>query len=80
MALPNGALPAEVVPVEGCAGRVLACRVAARLDLPGFDQSAMDGYAICSAGIMPGTAVPVTGRTAAGEAPGQITAGGRTGS
>ena len=36
----------------------------------------MDGYAVCSADVMPGMALPVTGRTAAGEAPGRLSAGG----
>jgi molybdopterin molybdotransferase len=45
------------------------------LDLPGFDQSAMDGYAVHSATLMPGASLPLTGRTAAGEAPGRLLAG-----
>jgi molybdopterin molybdotransferase len=36
----------------------------------------MDGYAVCSADLMPGTRLPVTGRTAAGEAPGLLAPGG----
>jgi molybdopterin molybdotransferase len=66
----------ETVPLTYCAGRVLAETVEARVSLPGFDQSAMDGYAVRSADLMPGTTAPVTGRTAAGEAPGRLSAGG----
>ena len=39
-------LPAEDVPVAACAGRVLASDVRAEVDVPGFDRSAMDGYAL----------------------------------
>ena len=35
----------------------------------------MDGYAVCSADVMIGMATPVTGRTAAGEAPGRLSTG-----
>ena len=37
-------LGVEDVPLATCAGRVIATPFVARLDLPGFDQSAMDGY------------------------------------
>jgi molybdopterin molybdotransferase len=39
-------LAAEVVPLEEASGRVLAREVVAPLDVPGFDRSAMDGYAL----------------------------------
>lgn len=42
-------LGAERVPLEECAGRVLAAGVAAPGDLPRFDNSAMDGYAVRAA-------------------------------
>jgi molybdopterin molybdotransferase len=65
-------LPAERVPMVQAAGRTLAADVAATLDLPRFDNSAMDGYAVRAAdtaGASPQT--PVTlhsiGRVAAGE-------------
>jgi molybdopterin molybdotransferase len=38
-------LPAEEVPLAAAHGRVLAEDVVARVALPGFDNSAMDGYA-----------------------------------
>jgi molybdopterin molybdotransferase len=40
------ALPAEEVPLDDAAGRVLAADVASPIDIPGFDRSAMDGYAL----------------------------------
>ncbi|MCB1281741.1 MAG: hypothetical protein KDB18_09485, partial [Salinibacterium sp.] len=33
-------------PLEDTLGRVLASDVAAAVDVPGFDNSAMDGYAV----------------------------------
>jgi molybdopterin molybdotransferase len=39
---------AETVPVERAAGRVLAAPVAADTDIPGFDRSVVDGYAVRS--------------------------------
>ena len=40
------ALGAEPVGVVACAGRVLAEDVTSEVDVPGFDRSAMDGYAV----------------------------------
>ena len=42
-------LPAETVPLVQAAGRVLAAEVRAAVDLPRFDNSAMDGYAVRAA-------------------------------
>jgi molybdopterin molybdotransferase len=39
-------LPQEPVPLDGAAGRVLAERIVATQQLPPFDHSAMDGYAV----------------------------------
>jgi molybdopterin molybdotransferase len=39
-------LPAEPVPLDACAGRVLAEDAVAPVDVPGFDRSAMDGFAV----------------------------------
>ena len=39
-------MPAESVPLDAADGRTLAADVKARFDLPRFDQSAMDGYAV----------------------------------
>ncbi|WP_299445670.1 gephyrin-like molybdotransferase Glp [uncultured Phycicoccus sp.] len=65
-------LPAERVAVAGSRGRVLARDVVAAVDLPGFDNSAMDGYAVRAAdldGASEATPVrlPVDGDIAAGD-------------
>jgi len=57
-------LDKERVPVAAAAGRVLAEDVAARVDLPPFASSAMDGFAV-RAGDLPGR-LPVVFRIAAG--------------
>ena len=57
-------LDAERVPVAAVAGRVLAKDVAARVDLPPFASSAMDGFAV-RATDLPGR-LPVVFRIAAG--------------
>jgi molybdopterin molybdotransferase len=66
----------EDVALDACAGRILARDLLARRDLPGFDQSAMDGYAVCAGDLTPGAWLGITGRTAAGEAPGVLHPGG----
>jgi molybdopterin molybdotransferase len=57
-------LPSERVHLVAAAGRVLAEPAAARVDLPPFDSSAMDGFAVRSADT-PGR-LPVVARIAAG--------------
>ena len=57
-------LAAESVPVAAAAGRVLAEDVTARVDLPPFASSAMDGFAVRAADL-PGS-LPVVFRIAAG--------------
>jgi molybdopterin molybdotransferase len=57
-------LPAEGVPLSEAAGRVLAEPAVALIDLPPFDSSAMDGFAVRAADT-PGE-LPVTFRIAAG--------------
>jgi molybdopterin molybdotransferase len=59
-----GRLPVETVPVGEATGRVLAEPGRAAVDLPPFDSSAMDGFALRSADT-PGT-LPVAIRIAAG--------------
>ncbi len=64
-------LPAEVLPVGEALGRVLAEPVVAATDLPPWDNSAMDGYAVAAADVagasedMP-LRLPVVGEVAAG--------------
>jgi molybdopterin molybdotransferase len=57
----------EVVPLAEADGRILAEPLLATLDLPGFDNSAVDGYAVRFADLADGdTVLPVVGRIAAG--------------
>jgi molybdopterin molybdotransferase len=57
-------LPDEEVAIGAAAGRVLSSAARARVDLPPFPSSAMDGYAVRAADT-PG-ALTVAGRSAAG--------------
>ncbi|TSE25433.1 Molybdopterin molybdenumtransferase [Tepidimonas sediminis] len=63
-------LPVEEVPLEEADGRVLASDVVAGLDVPGFDNSQMDGYAVraadVAAAVAEGRPLPVAQRIAAG--------------
>jgi len=69
-------LPAERVPLAGALGRVLAEDLAAAHDLPGFDVSTMDGYALRAAdAVAPGTRLPVAFEVFAGRAPGPLAPG-----
>jgi molybdopterin molybdotransferase len=74
--LAPGKMPTETVQLMECVGRVIAESFLARSDLPRFDQSAMDGYAVRCADLTPGGWLPVTGRTAAGQPPGTMGSGG----
>ena len=76
-------LPASTVPVGSALGLVLAHDVVAAVDLPGFDNSAMDGYAVraaelAGAGADSPVVLPVAGDVAAGDTtrhvldPGQV--------
>ncbi|HEU5242777.1 MAG TPA: gephyrin-like molybdotransferase Glp [Gaiellaceae bacterium] len=57
-------LPAELVPIAEASGRVTAQDVRARVDLPPFASSAMDGFAVRAADL-PGT-LRIVGESAAG--------------
>ncbi|MGW6447775.1 molybdopterin molybdotransferase MoeA [Lentzea sp. NPDC055074] len=46
-----GSMPVLQLPLEECLGLVLAADVSAPLDLPPFDNSAMDGYAVRAADL-----------------------------
>lgn len=39
-------LPSELVPLPDSFGRFAACEIRSRVDVPGFDNSAMDGFAV----------------------------------
>jgi molybdopterin molybdotransferase len=56
-------LPAERVAADEALGRVLAEDVASDLDLPPFDSSAMDGYALVAG---PAAELPIVGESRAG--------------
>ncbi|HAM71821.1 MAG TPA: molybdopterin molybdenumtransferase MoeA [Verrucomicrobiales bacterium] len=65
-------LPAERIAVVDSVGRWSAGGVVAKVDLPGFDNSAMDGYAVRSADLTRATSespgrLRVVGRIAAGD-------------
>src|SRR4051812_16638597 len=56
-------LPAEEVPLDAALGRVLAEDARSQENLPPFDSSAMDGYAVVSG---PARELPVVGESRAG--------------
>lgn len=62
------------LPLAAADGHVLAEAVVARIDLPPFANSAVDGYAIRFADLaaVGATSLPVQGRTLAGEAPARL--------
>lgn len=74
--LAPGMVTTETIGMPDAVGRVLAEPFLAASDLPRFNQSAMDGYAVRVADLTPGARLPVTGRSAAGEAPALLAAGG----
>lgn len=59
----------EWLPIDDAIGRIVAANVVSFLPLPPFDNSAMDGYAVCSAACQgqPPYRFPVAGRIAAGD-------------
>ena len=65
-------LPAERVPLDAALGRYLAEDVISTLDIPSFNNSAMDGYAVRSADIRnPGVRLEIASVLPAGVSPGQ---------
>ena len=66
-ALAGRGLPSETVSARAAAGRVLARECRSLLDVPPFDKSAMDGYALPE-GDAPGGVYRLAGMTAAGQA------------
>ncbi len=59
--------PARVA-LQNALGLVLAERIIASLDLPPFDNSAVDGYAVCLPAVLVGTAPACAERSEAGRA------------
>src|SRR5688500_5605845 len=65
-------LATETVPLRDAVGRILAADVSSRIDLPLFDNSAMDGYAVRAADLQRASnenpvLLRLAGRVAAGE-------------
>lgn len=62
-------LPLHAEPVASALGRVLACDLVSPVDLPPFDNSAMDGFALRSTGqtLAVGSEFAVRGEQAAGD-------------
>jgi molybdopterin molybdotransferase len=60
-------LDPERVGLQGAAGRVAAEPARSAVDLPPFDRSAMDGYAVRAADTAPGVDLRLVGGVAAGE-------------
>ncbi|HEX4354511.1 MAG TPA: molybdopterin molybdenumtransferase MoeA, partial [Polyangiales bacterium] len=66
--LPNFApLEAESVPLLSALGRVLVADLFARIELPEFDNSAMDGYAVRHADLVVGRSLPIAQEIRAGD-------------
>ena len=62
-------LPAEKAQLRDAAGRVLAQEVVSPIDLPAFDNSAMDGYAVRSADLVSASAESPANLKLAGHVP-----------
>jgi molybdopterin molybdotransferase len=74
-------LDAEAVPLLGAAGRVLAEKIVSGMNIPPFDNSAMDGYALVAASTRGASKdqparLFVTGEIKAGDAPCALPASG----
>lgn len=59
----------KTIPLIQSVGRVLFHNVTASFDMPLFDNSAMDGYAVCMDETVAKNAFQIVGEVAAGEAP-----------
>ncbi|MGA7988181.1 MAG: gephyrin-like molybdotransferase Glp [Candidatus Dormiibacterota bacterium] len=75
-----GALTPETVGLDQALGRILAQTVASQSEMPGFDNSAMDGYAVRAHEIAAATEtapvrLPVAGESRAGSVPGALELG-----
>ncbi len=65
----------QTLPLHYTLGRVLAVDQSVPADVPPADNSAVDGYAVCSADLDIGTPLPVSARIAAGQPPGELKPG-----
>jgi len=57
----------ETIPLLQAFGRVTAQAVISPLDVPGFDNSAMDGYAVRCADVAPNVTLSIAGKAFAGQ-------------
>lgn len=57
----------QAVPLTQAFGRITAEDIVSPLNVPGFDNSAMDGYAVRLADLAHGTPLPVAGKAFAGQ-------------
>jgi molybdopterin biosynthesis enzyme len=55
--VPAGCLEVVDVPLEQCAGRVCGVDVASPTDIPEFDRSAIDGYAVRARDVFGASAI-----------------------
>jgi molybdopterin molybdotransferase len=62
-------LEAETAPIAEAAARILAADARAAVDLPPFDRSAMDGFAVRAADTAPGVGLRLVDDVAAGTLP-----------
>ena len=65
----------QTVMLEQALGRVLATDIVADRDLPPYNRSQMDGYAVVASEVSKGVAMKVTSRIAAGSCKAAIKAG-----
>jgi len=75
---PGFLAPSETVALESADGRVLADDVIAPFDLPSFDYSSMDGYALHTRDLGAGDgeqSLPVVGESRTGAVPGPLAPG-----
>ncbi|WP_304641736.1 molybdopterin molybdotransferase MoeA [Pseudomonas sp.] len=68
-------LPSEAVPLDAASGRILAQTLYAPADVPAWDNSAMDGYALRFSDWRPGIGMSLGGRIAAGQVGGRLEGG-----
>jgi molybdopterin molybdotransferase len=77
----TGRLGEEIVPLDQTAGRVLAGEIVSRVDVPSFDRSMMDGFALRAADTMGATpynrlALELVGESLPGRSfPGEVSPG-----